>query len=64
MMGLQRIVIDTYTYEELAVKVAKIATDVAKAIGLSVTESKVISHPGQPDEKTIEVYNSASGELA
>jgi hypothetical protein len=54
-MGLHRITIECNTYDEAAVKVGQGALATARFHGVSVSKAEVVVHPGQDDEKTIDL---------
>jgi hypothetical protein len=58
-MGLHRITIEAYTDEEAAVKVGQGALATARFHGVSVSKAEVVVHPGQDDEKTIDLLTAA-----
>ena len=62
-MGLHRIVIEGFTYMEMAKKAAEKARE-AIAADVSISKVDVIAHPGQPDEETAKVFRAVGYEEA
>ncbi len=60
-MGLNRIIIDGFTYKEMAVQAAEKAK-VAIESDLSITKIDVVVHPGESDEEIVKVYRAAGYE--
>jgi tRNA U55 pseudouridine synthase TruB len=52
-MGLQRIIIDIYTAEERAYQLARDAAQLIRNQHVTVNELQVISHPGEADERKV-----------
>jgi ribosomal protein L24 len=62
-MGLCRIVIEGFTYLEMAVQAAEKAR-AAIAADVSISKVDVIAHPGEADEQTVKVYRALGYENA
>ncbi len=62
-MGLQRIIIDCWTTPDHAVFLARHAIKPIQRVA-SVSEAKVIEHPGQFDERIHGVYSVGLGQAS